>query len=334
MTVREFVWSRWSMNMTYGAPLSRHTIVEEDSESFFVWVHHHAVVDGWTLGLILTALHQFYIGESPLRLSPFAGFVKFSRGIDSVAAGLFWKKLLIGAKQTTWPPVPPPGTPYRGFTELRSRKVNMPASMPTSMTFATIMTGAWALALAINDKTNDVCFTHTSSGRQAPLKGLEAVAGITTARVPVRVRINTSQDISTFLAEIQQQASDAVPHEHFGVANIAKLLPEVSDAITRPTSLLALQPANQRNAEDITTSDGILLPAEDKFSSAEMADGFHMAPLVTHCFLGDDNIDIHSSFNTKVVSAAEVEALYDQLERLILYLARNPGQDMQSALDC
>ena len=331
MTVREFVNSRWAMNMVYGTPLSRHAIVEEDGENFFVWIHHHAIVDGWTLGLILTALHQFYHGQPPVQLNPFAGFVKFSRSIDAGAASLFWKKLLGGAKQTTWPPVPPPGTPYYGVTEVRSRKVQIPTSPSTSMTFATIMTGAWAIALAMNDKADDVCCTHTSSGRQAALKGLETVAGITTARVPVRVRINKSQSISTFLSEIQQQASDAVAHEHFGVANIAKLLPEDVNAVTAPTSLLALQPANQRNAEDGPTADAIVLPAEDKLSSADMADGLRMAPLVTHCLLGDDNIDMHSNFNTRVVSSNQVEALYDQLQRLILHLARNPNKPVQTA---
>ena len=338
-TVREFVASRWAMNMVYGTPLSRHAIVREGDENFFVWVHHHAVVDGWTLGLILTALHQFYHGLEPVKLNPFAGFVKFSRSIDVDAASVFWKKLLSGAKQTTWPPVPPAGTPYYGVTEVRSRKVQMPSLMSTSMTFATIMTGAWALALAINDDADDVCFTHTSSGRQAALRGLDTVAGITTARVPVRVRISRSQPISTFLSEIQQQASDAVAHEHFGVANIAKMLPEVAGAVMSPTSLLALQPANQRSAEDASSTDSVnsdgavVLPAEDKFSSAEMADGFHMAPLVTHCFLGEDNIDLHSNFNTEVVGADEVERLYDQLQRLLLHLARNPNKPVQSAFD-
>ncbi|KAI9903474.1 hypothetical protein N3K66_000003 [Trichothecium roseum] len=202
------------------------------------------------------------------------------------------------------------------------------------MTLATIMTGAWAIALAMNDGTDDVVFTHTSSGRQAPLKGIEAVAGITTARVPVRVSINKVQSISSFLSNIQQQASDSVPHEHYGVANIAKALPEVSSAITQPTSLLALQPANQRNTEDGLGNDALLLPGHNVFSLAEQSDGFHMAPLVTHCFLGEDNIDMHSNFNRRVVSAGEVEALYDRLEKIILHLSHYPHRPVQSAFDC
>jgi non-ribosomal peptide synthetase component F len=208
------------------------------------------------------------------------------------------------------------------------------------MTLATVMSGAWAIVLSMLDNSDDITFTHTSSGRQAPLRGIESVAGITTARVPVRVRIDKNQTITDYLERIQQQASETVEYEHFGVLNIAKILPEVAPAVLAPTSLLALQPVRQFVGSDETAQaaaaaaaagemeDVILQQAEDKFTSLEAVDGYHLAPLVTHCYLGDHEIDMYTNYNFKVLNKDQVEDMFNKIEHVLLELCKKPHESL------
>lgn len=328
--VKEYIRAREGDNMTYGSRLHRQAIVEEDNEYYFVWIQHHCIADGWTFGLLMNALQLFYKGLSPPPAGDYAGFVKFARNVDVEGATDFWSRHLEGAEQTTWPRPRTPETPYKGgVTETLSRGVQLP-SLDASITPATIMTGAWALALSRLDSRSDVCFTRTSSGRQAPLEGLETVAGLTTARVPVRVQIDQDISIAQFLSDIQNTAAESVPYEHFGSKNIAKLLPaSAAPAILQPTSLLLLQPAKHLNIET-SEEDTLIVPAAEKMTGAEALDGFYLMPLVTDCFLGEDRIDLHSAYNRHVVSKVEIEAFHEELERLILHLCTRSGEVVAS----
>ena len=331
--VREYLKAQegGEYNMTYGSRLHRQAIIEEEGEHYFVWIQHHCIADGWTFGLVMNALQQFYEGAAPPPAGQYSGFVKFARNVDTQGAADFWSRHLDGVRQTTWPQPLRSDTPYKGgVTETLSRGIQLP-SLDASITPATIMTGAWALALSKRDESADVSFTRTSSGRQAPLEGLETVAGLTTARVPVRVRIDRDISIAQFLSDIQATAAESVPFEHFGSKNIANLLsPESAPAVLQPTSLLLLQPAKHLDME--TSEDkALMVPAADKLSGAEALDGFYIMPLVTDCFLGDDRIDLHSAYNRHVVSKAEIEAFHEELERMILHLCTSPGEVVGSA---
>ena len=50
-TVQAFVSDSHSMDMGYGSRLNRYALIEEDGETYFVHICHHAVNDGWSMGL-------------------------------------------------------------------------------------------------------------------------------------------------------------------------------------------------------------------------------------------------------------------------------------------
>jgi hypothetical protein len=324
MGVREFIESRMAMNMGYGARLSRHAIVREGGENFFVWIHHHTVADGWTLGLVLYGLQQAYAGLALPPLSSSAEFVRYSRNIDFAAAEQFWKSQLSGAQPAQWPPARTPTTAYTGVKRITERTINMPSNMDTSSTLATIMMGAWSLALGDMNKTEDVCFMTTSSGRQAPLKGIESVAGMTTARVPIRIQRDNSKTVSQFLSDIQSMVAETVAHEHLGIPKIAEIVPEVAPGLLNPSSLVVLQPARQRgNDTDAGSDDAILASALDKFSAEDRLDGFYLQPLQTDCYLGDGQITLSTNYHRELLDLSTVEEFHDKLERYILALSKN-----------
>ncbi|KAI9897306.1 hypothetical protein N3K66_008328 [Trichothecium roseum] len=273
--------------------------------------------------MVVEQLHRSYFGEALLPVASYAGFVRYSRGIDLDVAGEYWTSSLSGATGNIWPPVPRADVPYRGVKRFLERSITLDASNHASVTLATVATAAWGLALSKLNDTNDVCFMMTSSGRQAPLQALESVPGITTARVPVRVRVEDNQTVSEFLRAVQDYVVNSVPHEHYGVANMADLMPELGPSLVAPTSQVAMQPAKIHDAASNDADDpGAIMtaPAPDVYSSAEAIDGFHVTPLVTDCFIGDARVDISSTYNCEVLAAEELGSFYDRVERNIRFL--------------
>jgi amino acid adenylation domain-containing protein len=333
LSVRDFITSTYEEGMGYGSALSKFAIIEEEGEHFFIWIHHHAVLDGWSMGNIMTALQQVYHGMEMSPVTPFSSFVRFAKGIDEAAATEFWRSRLAGAKPTSWPPALRADQPYRGVTAESKRVIDFPQPLDKSITTGTAMIGAWALALAYFDNSDDVCFMQTTSGRQAPLQGIEAVTGLTTSRVPTRVRINREQSVAEYLADIKAQAADTLPFEHFGPQNIAKALPEAAPAVLRSSSLIVPQPVRHSELGDkqIDTTS-MLASADDKFSSLEAIDGFYAAPINTHAFLGERGIDIHSSFNTAVISEADMEKLNNYLEMVLTTMCSHPDTTLGSLM--
>jgi hypothetical protein len=66
--------------------------------------------------------------------------------------------------------------------------------------------------------------------------GLENCAGITTAKVHVRVRIDANQTVNNFLHSVQDYVVNSVPHELYGVKNMTEILPELASSILNPSS--------------------------------------------------------------------------------------------------
>ncbi|KAE8852448.1 hypothetical protein PTNB29_10457 [Pyrenophora teres f. teres] len=88
---------------------------------------------------------------------------------------------------------------------------------------STLIRAAWALLASSYTSSDDVVFGATVTGRNAPVAGIEAMAGPTIATVPVRVRVQHSHKVSEFLHSVQQQATEMIPYEQTGLHETAKV---------------------------------------------------------------------------------------------------------------
>ncbi|MGH3781717.1 MAG: AMP-binding protein, partial [Pseudonocardiaceae bacterium] len=84
----------------------------------------------------------------------------------------------------------------------------------------TIIQGAWALLLSRYSATTNVCFGATVSGRPADLPGAEDITGIFINTLPVRVQIDHTVGVVSWLQQIQATQAET---RQFDFVSLAQL---------------------------------------------------------------------------------------------------------------
>ncbi|KAF4509152.1 hypothetical protein G6O67_005445 [Ophiocordyceps sinensis] len=233
--------------MGLGEPLTRFALVRDDTGSprWFVWTMHHAIYDGWSIRLVMAAVHRAMQGLSIEQGPQVQAFVKYintvvpNKYIDTAVPN-YWVEALAGYRGEPFPALPPSVAPPAADTEAEHR-FRRPRRRLTDMTTATVVHAAWALIIGRMSNTEDVVFGATVSGRNAPVAGIDAMVAPTFATIPVRVKVPGHRSVSAYLKTVQQQAVDAIPHEQAGLHRIAVMSPDCQRACAFQ-SLLVMQP--------------------------------------------------------------------------------------------
>jgi amino acid adenylation domain-containing protein/non-ribosomal peptide synthase protein (TIGR01720 family) len=207
-----------------------------DTDFRFIWSHHHIIIDGWSIPLVLDDLFAAYnatISNTELSLpvaAPYKAYVEWLLQQDQDEAEQFWRQSLAGFDIPT--PLPASKKPYRGLSDT-PKFAKIYISLPTAetqqlrqlakqmrLTINTLAQGMWALLLARYTGKDDIVFGATSSGRPSELKNVELIVGLFLNTIPVRIRINPATSIKDWLSSIQEQQLAAREHEYASMIDI------------------------------------------------------------------------------------------------------------------
>jgi amino acid adenylation domain-containing protein/non-ribosomal peptide synthase protein (TIGR01720 family) len=218
------------------APLFRMAWVHRSPErGFFVWSHHHAVLDGWSLPVLIDEVLAIYgslvRGDTePPRLGPaghYQDFVSWLERQDATASEAFWRDYLDGCASSGPTPLPhDEGAGGRGgaASPPRTAEVHRRLDAATAaalqelatrqrLTLGTLVQGAWALLLHRHCGRGDVVFGTTSAGRPAELPGADRIVGLFINSLPLRVRIERRHPLPAWLADLQRDQLRCRQHE-------------------------------------------------------------------------------------------------------------------------
>ncbi|GAM86382.1 nonribosomal peptide synthetase [Dothideomycetidae sp. 11243] len=314
---------RWAMatardmKMQYGSQLCRYALTKEaDGERHFVLVIHHAIFDGWSLNLVIDALVRAYRDLEMPVLRPYAGFIKYTTSIDQDEARDYWTNQLENVTRASFPSVSRAAANAEKITRTMKKEIAFPASTDASITKATILRAAWAIVLAQYSETDDICFGTTVSGRQAPVVGVESMAGPGVATLPVRIRLDKQKTVSQTLQEIQAQALEMVPYEQYGLQKISRLSKATQEACDF-SSLFVIQP--MQSFVDGGDDENAILAAvtSDEYKGEDAAEGYFTYPLVLQGFLFNDRIRLSLIYDASVLDERQIEALSQHFERVL-----------------
>jgi amino acid adenylation domain-containing protein/non-ribosomal peptide synthase protein (TIGR01720 family) len=206
-----------------------------DDEHEIVWSHHHIILDGWSVGLLLAELLELY--RTGLRgehyaleaVTPFSKYVKWLEARDRDASMVFWRNAL----QELTDPVTLPHTRADAPTGARGTAVFDLGVSATSalhalasrlgVTVPVVLHAAWALLLARYKDSADVVFGSVVSGRTPEVAGIERMVGNFINTIPVRVRIEHGQTFADLVARIHADAARAEPHHAVPLSRIQSL---------------------------------------------------------------------------------------------------------------
>jgi amino acid adenylation domain-containing protein len=217
-------------------PLMRLALIRiADEARYLIWTHHHIVLDGWCLSIILSDLFACYAsskgGPDPAepQSQPYRDYVEWILSQDQMAAEQYWRKALAGIMSTT--PLPADrssgrsesdagyGTHRLVVSTARTSALQAYASKER-VTVNTLVQGAWALLLSRYSGEEDVLFGTTVSGRSADVPGIETMLGLFINTLPLRVAVSPDDVVRTWLRGLLQQNAELRQYEHTSLAQI------------------------------------------------------------------------------------------------------------------
>lgn len=299
---------------------------------YFVMTVHHAVYDGWMLGLLLTAVRRAYAGMPKPATIPYNVFINRLEATDPEKSQSFWQCYVSGAPRLSWPELP--GLDFRP----RSNCVQMiTSSLPgdrSSMSFTptTWLRTAFAILLGAYSCTDDVVFASTVYGRASGLlSSAELVAGPTLATIPVRVGIERERLIGELMAEVQAESADMLAHEQHGMQNIRRYNMEALASVDAQ-SLLVVQVDEPHAAApqnvDTEAADGL------KFTSTPpsgLENGFLSCALVLEATVSGDGLHLVATHDYKVLQPDEVQRFLRQMTHIVDQLCSDDSQGRRIA---
>ncbi|QRK06023.1 amino acid adenylation domain-containing protein [Archangium violaceum] len=219
-------------------PLMRLSLLRTgDSAYRFVFSHHHILLDGWSVPLLIRQVFVLY--ESLVRGltprveqgRPFRDYIEWiqERGLEE--SERFWRHSLAGFFEPTELGRGFPGGSGASTSGRAARRIHLSAATTEllnglarqqGLTLNTVVQGAWALLLGHHAGTRDVVFGTTVSGRPPELPGVESMVGLFINTLPVRVRLPPEEPLVPWLKELQAWLLEMRQHEHSPLVKVQR----------------------------------------------------------------------------------------------------------------
>ena len=218
------------------APLARIACLRlEETRQRVVFSHHHLLLDGWSLPLLLRDWQAAYraalAGAAPA-LPPAPSLqqhLQWQAAQDAAAAGAFWRTLLAGFDTPSTPgfvrATAAPGAAGRMPCVAQRRldgAVLQALARRARVTPGTVLQGLWALLLARSSGCADVVYGLVRAGRPPSRPDAAATVGPLLTTLPVRTRLPHAMPLAAWLRELQDAVLAQQPHEHAGPAEVQR----------------------------------------------------------------------------------------------------------------
>ncbi|MBF0318985.1 MAG: amino acid adenylation domain-containing protein [Nitrospirae bacterium] len=216
-------------------PLMRICIIKRHDGAFdVVWSHHHIILDGWCLGLIITDLFHAYSAFKEGNIPEFkpaaryGGYIGWLRTRNANIMVDYWRGYLDGYKRTA----------FFGAGGSQSHSSNGGVSVlsfslgedvsacidafakSTGVTISAAFQGLWSVLLSKHTGEDDVVFGLTVSGRPVEVPEVERMVGLFINTIPVRVSMDDGIAFRELARNVQHDFINGKPHHYLSLADI------------------------------------------------------------------------------------------------------------------
>lgn len=292
--------------MLFGDSLFRYAITaESDQKRYLVVTMHHAIFDGWTLGLIFDRVKQNLERRKVSIGTPFSSFVKYIQELDHERTDQFWAAQLENASKTVFPALP--SVSYHPVpNDTVERVLDFRKTTGSKTTASTLVQAAWALTVAVYADSEDVVFGSTVFGRVAPVPGIVDMMGPTVATVPFRMHFLKVTKLGAFVQQVQDQSAMAIPHEQAGMYRIQQLTAATRTACSFQTALIV---------QSVETLNGLETLGCRRVN--EMRDSYQPYALNVEVGLQKDGAEVSVLFDNRVIDKPQVERVVSMFSEVL-----------------
>lgn len=219
------------------APLMRCTLIKVQPNTYrFIWSHHHLLMDGWCLSIILKevlSLYEAAVSGEDLHLNsprPYKDYITWLQKQDVSQSEAFWRKKLQGFTTPTSLPADRSKNNNSGGKQTYQEKQQLlPVALTNSLqslakdyhlTLNTFIQGAWALLINRYSNESDVLFGTTVSGRPSTLLGAESMVGLFINTLPVRLQVSRETKLLPWLKNLQAHQLEIEQYSYSSLVDI------------------------------------------------------------------------------------------------------------------
>uniref|UniRef100_UPI000B29B220 non-ribosomal peptide synthetase n=1 Tax=Abyssisolibacter fermentans TaxID=1766203 RepID=UPI000B29B220 len=214
--------------------LMRISIIKIQEEGYkLIWSHHHIIMDGWCLGIIVKDFLEFYIklknGESIYLESmiPYSTYIKWLEKKDTVVGATYWRKYLKKYENKAVVPKLKKIKENRSMRDEYCFQINeeftqrlQSIAKKNEVTINTMFEAVWGILLSKYNNTEDVVFGSVVSGRQAEIPEIETVVGLFINTLPVRIKYKEEDTFINLINKIQDEDVKSKEYDYIPLAEI------------------------------------------------------------------------------------------------------------------
>ncbi|KAG8168434.1 hypothetical protein KVR01_001183 [Diaporthe batatas] len=354
VTLDEFLQHGDHLDMDYGRPLMRLSVLEEGKH--FVWTISHVLYDGWSLPLVLADFVEAWKSSSDSTIlgqlscisshrPSYKNFIKYlvnTRKANFDAAAAFWRsEVLEGDEECVrFPQIPGNGSGYTPMTSaVLSRSVPIPwpctsshhfrgqkllSALPSSAVLrSTYLWAAWAMVLWKHTQSSSIIFGATLNGRRCPVAGIEDITGPTMNTVPVKIRVDREMGVGEFLQYVQRKANGCAEYGWLGFQEILSICGRDTG---RVNSIMVVQPASSREDAHGDMFDAILRPTGLVFDDSRSSAIQHNIGMCLICTPSDAGLSINLQYDPSLKTDTEISWVVGQFTTALQQLVRDDIQ--------
>ena len=318
------------------APLMRFTLVQTDDRRHqFIWSHHHVMVDGWSVGIILVEVFTSYEAirrgvEFKLETKrPYREYISWLQKQDLSRAEAAWSDALKDFDTPT--PLEIGRAPLNraesdGYGHHRIwLQPEMTSALPSlarqhGLTVNTLVQGAWALLLSHYCGSRDVVFGAVVSGRPPLLAGFESMVGPFINSLPVRAQVDDDAKLLTWLRALQERQAVMREYEYTPLVQIKAWSDMPKDAPLFESLL---------SYENYTLDESLIEgQSELQFSGVEYSSTTNY-PIAIRVLPGSE-LSLVFLYDSRRFDSASVKRVAEHLESLLAAFVARPDANLGS----
>ena len=226
---------------TAKAPLMRCTLITLSKSRYqFIWTHHHTLLDGWSISILLQDLLSFYQANcqgqvySPSHRPPYQNYIAWLQQQDRGLVEAYWQQKLAGFYAPTPLPVQPLHEAKMAALDAELHEQSHLISKDLTATLqswlrqqrvslAVLIYSVWGVLLSRYSGESDVVFGVTVSGRTIPLAGVEDMVGLFINTLPLRITLPANCSGEILLKQLQQDLQDLQAHSYTSLVEVQRL---------------------------------------------------------------------------------------------------------------
>ena len=210
------------------APLLRFVVIQQGADNYaLLLTSHHLLMDRWSGELFWSEVMQRYADQRLPKAVPYQSFIQHLR--QQADSAEFWQTYLHGFTAPTPLPAATPISQNKGELVTLARELSVELTQQLTslareqgLTVNTLFQTAWAVLLSQYARESDVLFGMVTSGRTAPVRGIESIVGLLLNTLPLRVQLDDEMTVTALLQQVAQTQLEIQQREHASLVDVQR----------------------------------------------------------------------------------------------------------------